>query len=99
MVLGILALVLLPVGCCCGFGWLASLPLGIAAIIFGFNARGKVAGSQGTLGGSGKALGGIVMGGTAFAISAVLVLLGWLFFGLSGSGVLNHVFVTPTPSG
>ena len=95
MVLGILALCFLPLGCCCGVGWLIVVPLGIAAIVLGFNARSKVAVSQGMLGGSGKALAGIVMGGTAIGIAAVLFVLELVF--RVGSGTFFNVFITPSP--
>ena len=95
MVLGILSLCLLPAGCCCGVGWLIVVPLGIAAIAAGFIARGNVRASQGMLGGGGKALAGIVTGGTAIAIAVMLVALE-IAFGL-GSGAFLNRFATPSP--
>jgi hypothetical protein len=95
MVLGIIALVFLPLGCCCGVGWLVVVPLGIAAIALGFSARSKATASQGLLGGGGKALAGIVTGGTAIGIAAVLFVLELIF--RVGSGTFFNVFVTPSP--
>ena len=94
MVLGIIALAFLPLGCCCGVGWLVVVPLGIAAIALGFSARSKATASQGTLGG-GKALAGIVTGGTAIGVAAVLFVLELIF--RVGSGTFFNVFVTPSP--
>jgi hypothetical protein len=97
MVLGILSLAVLPLGCCCGVGFLVSLPLGIAGIVFGFIARNKIAASRGALGGGGKALGGIVTGGTALFVDVALG-AAYLFLGVAGPAVLN-VLSSPTPSG
>jgi hypothetical protein len=95
MVLGILSLCLLPLGCCCGFGLLVVVPLGIGGVVLGFMARSRVTASQGALGGGGKALAGIVTGGTAIAIALVLFAIG-LAFGLSSGAFLNR-FATPSP--
>ena len=97
MVLGIISLALLPLGCCCGVGEVIVIPLGIAAIALGFSARGKITTSQGALGGEGKALAGIITGGTAAAIAIVLFLLA-LVLGAATRGLLNAI-PTPTPSG
>ena len=78
LVFGILSLVALPLGCCCGIGYLVALPLGAAGVVFGFNARNKIAASRGGLGGDGKALGGIVTGATALFVVVVLGALGLL---------------------
>lgn len=72
----------LPLGCCCGIGYLVALPLGIAAVVFGFMARNKIASSRGGLGGDGKALGGIATGGTALFVVLVLGILGLIGLGL-----------------
>lgn len=95
MVLGILSLVFLPVGCCCGLGEVVVIPLGVIAVVLGFSARSKVAASQGALGGDGKALAGIVTGATGAAIGIVLLVLGLLLFGLGTTGFFN---VIPTAS-
>ena len=95
MVLGILSLLLLPLGCCCGVGELLVLPLGIGAIALGFSARGKIMASQGALGGEGRALTGIITGGTATAIALVLFVI-LLALGTVTQGILNAI---PTPSG
>jgi hypothetical protein len=75
MILGIIGLVLTPLTCCCGVGVIIPLGLGIAALVLGFQARSKVAAAPGQLGGSGKALAGIITGGTAVGISIVLLIL------------------------
>lgn len=82
LVFGILSLAALPLGCCCGIGYLAALPLGIAGVVFGFIARNKIAASRGALGGDGKALGAIVTGGTALFVVVVLGALGLIGLGL-----------------
>jgi hypothetical protein len=78
LVFGILSLAALPLGCCCGIGYLVALPLGVAGVVFGFMARNKIAASRGTLGGDGKALGAIVTGATALFVVVVLGALGLL---------------------
>jgi hypothetical protein len=99
MVLGIVSLVVLPLACCCGVGSLASVVLGILAIVFGVQARNRVNASGGTLGGGGKAMAGIVCGGIAVGLAAILFILG-LVVGL-GSGAflnaINNAIQTPTP--
>jgi hypothetical protein len=97
MVLGILSLAVVPLGCCCGIGFIISLPLGIAGVVFGFMARSKIAASNNTLGGSGKALAGIVTGGTAIFI-AVVIGAAYLFFGVAGPSILNAL-PSPAPTG
>lgn len=96
MVLGIVSLGALPLACCCGLGELLAIPAGLAAVILGFNARSKIAASQGALGGDGKALAGIVTGGTAAGIGLVLF-FALAVFGL-GTSILNNL-PSPTPSG
>jgi hypothetical protein len=97
MVLGIISLAVLPLGCCCGIGFVVSLPLGIAGVVLGFMARSKIAAGNNTLGGSGKALAGIVTGGTAVLIAAVIG-VAYLFFGLAGPAILNAL-PSPAPTG
>jgi hypothetical protein len=75
MILGIVGLVLTPLTCCCGVGVVIPLGLGIAALVLGFQARTRIAAAPGALGGSGKALAGIICGGTAVGISVVLLIL------------------------
>jgi hypothetical protein len=99
MVLGIISLVVLPLGCCCGIGSIASVVMGILAVVFGVQARNRISASGGTLGGSGKAMAGIVCGGIAAGLAAILFILG-LVIGL-GSGtffnVINNAIQTPSP--
>jgi|SRR5437879_5818775 len=96
MVLGILSLCLLPLACFCGVGELIVIPLGIAAVVLGFMARNRIAASQGTMGGSGKALAGIITGGTGLGIG-ILLGIAILLFGLAFSSLVNSI-PTPTPS-
>ena len=99
MVLGIISLVVLPLGCCCGVGSLASVVLGILAIVFGVTSRNRINASGGTVGGSGKAMAGIVCGGIAVGLAAILFILA-LAIGL-GSGAflnaINNAIQTPSP--
>jgi hypothetical protein len=101
MVLGIISLVVLPVACCCGVGGLFSIALGILAIVFGVSARSRIAAAGGALGGGSKATAGIITGGIATGIAAILFVL-VLVIGLSGGAfmnAINNVIATPTPSG
>ena len=98
MVLGIISLAGLPLVCCCGFGELIALPLGITAVVFGVLARNRIAASQGALGGDGKALAGIVMGATAGGIAALLFVL-YVLGALSVNWFGHPVVVGPTPTG
>ena len=94
MILGIIGLVLSPLACCCGVLVVVPLGLGIPAVILGFQARGKIAASPGQLGGSGKALAGIVTGGTAIGLAIILLIVS-LAIGASFRSLVN-VFPTPT---
>ncbi len=98
MVLGIVSLCVLPLACCCGFGGAVPLVLGILAIVFGVTARNRITASQGALGGGGKATAGIVTGGVAVALAAVLIVL-ILALGLSSGSLANYfnTFATPSP--
>ena len=96
MVLGILSLCLLPLACFCGVGELIVIPLGIAAVVLGFMARNRIAASQGTMGGSGKALARIITGGTGLGIGIPLG-IAILLFGLAFSSLVNSI-PSPTPS-
>ncbi|TMD99491.1 MAG: hypothetical protein E6I72_00900 [Chloroflexi bacterium] len=99
MVLGIVGLVLLPLSCCCGVGALPSVVLGILGIVFGVSARNRINASGGTLGGSSRAMAGIICGGIAVGVAAILFIL-VLAVGL-GSGAflnaINNAIATPTP--
>jgi hypothetical protein len=94
MILGIIAVVLAPIGCFCGFLEIVALPLGIVAVVLGFRARSKVAQSQGTLGGSGKALAGLITGFVAIGLSLIVGVL-ILIIGLSFASLSNSF---PSPS-
>ena len=96
MILGIIAVVLAPLGCCSG-GLLEilALPLGIVAVVLGLRARGRIAQSQGALGGSGKALAAIITGFVAIGL-ALIIGVAVVFFAVS-IGALQNAFPTPTP--
>jgi len=68
LVLGIVGIVS---ACCC---WLLSGPIGIAATITGFIALGKV--NQGSAGGKGMAIAGVVTGIVAILLSVASLILG-----------------------
>jgi hypothetical protein len=95
MILGIVAVVLAPIGCFCGFLEIVALPLGIVAVVLGFRARSRIAQSQGTLGGSGKALAGLVTGFVAIGLSLIVGVL-ILIIGLSFAS-LSNAFPSPSP--
>ena len=96
MILGIIAVVLAPLGCFCG-GLLeiVALPLGIVAVVLGFRARSQVAQSQGTLGGSGKALAGLITGFVAIGLALIVGVI-VIFFAVS-IGSLQNAFPSPSP--
>jgi hypothetical protein len=96
MILGIVAVVLAPLGCFCG-GLLeiVALPLGIVAVVLGFRARSRVAQSQGTLGGSGKALAGLITGFVAIGLALIVGVI-VIFFAVS-IGSLQNAFPSPSP--
>ncbi|OLC20482.1 MAG: hypothetical protein AUH80_01810 [Chloroflexi bacterium 13_1_40CM_4_65_16] len=98
MVLGIVAVVLSLVGCDCWFIEIVAVPLGIVAIVMGINARNRANAGQGAFGGSGKALAGIITGAVAVGVGAIAAVLALAFAGLSGSGILNNLITTPTPT-
>jgi len=96
MILGIIAVVLAPLGCFCG-GLLeiVALPLGIVAVVLGFRARSRIAQSQGTLGGSGKALAGLITGFVAIGLALIVGVI-VIFFAVS-IGSLQNAFPSPSP--
>ena len=94
MILGIIGLVLTPLTDCCGVGVVVPLGLGIAALVLGFQARSRVAAAPGALGGSGKALAGIITGGTAVGISLLLLVL-VVFLRVITPSLINAI---PTPT-
>jgi hypothetical protein len=95
MILGIIAVVLAPLGCFCG-GLLeiVALPLGIVAVVLGFRARSRIAQSQGTLGGSGKALAGLITGFVAIGLALIIAVI-VIFFAVS-IGSLQNAFPSPS---
>jgi len=95
MICGIVAVVLAPIGCFCGFLEIVALPLGIVAVVLGFRARGRITQSQGTLVGGGKALAGLITGFVAIGL-ALIVGVAVVFFAVS-IGALQNAFPTPTP--
>lgn len=102
MVCGIISLALVPLGCCTyGLVEIASLPLGIVAVVLGFRARKGIAQSLGTsapLGGASKALAGIITGfigiGFAVIVAILVALLGLSFATLQN---LQNTFPSPSP--
>ena len=94
MILGIIGLVLTPLTCCCGVGVIIPLGLGIGALVLGFQARSRVAASPGALGGGGKALAGIITGGTAVGISIILLIL-VVVLRVAAPSIINAI---PTPT-
>ena len=101
MVLGIIALVLTPIGCCCGLIEILPIVLGVVAVIMGIQARNRVNASGGTLGGGGKAQAGLITGIIAVILGVVFGVIYIALFGLSSSGALNNIInqigITPTP--
>ena len=101
MVLGIIALVLTPIGCCCGIIELVAIALGIVAVVMGIQARNRVNASGGQLGGGGKAQAGLITGIIATILGLLFGILYLVLFGLNTSGALNNIInqlgVTPTP--
>jgi hypothetical protein len=96
MVCGIVSLALVPLACCTyGLTELASIPLGIVAVVLGFRARGRIAQGQGALGGSGKAIAGIVTGFVAIGVGLIVGIL-VVIIGVSFA-TLQNAFPTPTP--
>jgi hypothetical protein len=97
LVLGIIALGALPFVCCCGIGEFVTVPCGIIAVVYGIGATQRIAASHGALGGDGKAVAGIVIGGSALAIG--LVILVFVVFSLLTSPMHVTPLATPTPLG
>ena len=64
------------------------------SMILGFQARGRIAAAPGQVGGSGKALAGIVTGGTAIGLAIILLIVS-LAIGASFRSIVN-AFPTPT---
>jgi hypothetical protein len=95
MIIGIVAVVLAPIGCFCGFLEIVALPLGIVAVVLAFRARGRISQSQGTLGGSGKALAGLITGFVAIGLALIAGVL-ILIFAVS-IGSLQNAFPSPSP--
>ncbi len=82
LVSGIVSIVM---SCCCFF---LALPASIAAIVCGVVALGKINKSEGTIGGRGLAIAGIVCGGIGALLFVVRIVLsvGAFAWGLSGAG-------------
>lgn len=95
MILGIIALVLSFLGCC-GVFIVVPAGLGVAALVLGFQARGKINAAPGQYGGSGKAMTGIITGGVAVVLSVLLLIIG-LALGVGLRSLVNS-FPTPTAS-
>lgn len=93
MILGIIGLVLSFLGCC-GIFIVVPAGLGVAALVLGFQARGKIAAAPGQLGGSGKAMTGIITGALAIGIAVLLLILS-LALGASLRSIVNSL---PSPT-
>jgi hypothetical protein len=93
LVLGIIALCAVPFVCCCGIGEFVTIPCGIIAVVYGIGATQRVAASHGALGGDGKAVAGIVIGGSALTIG--LVILVFVVHGLLSSPMQITPVATP----
>jgi hypothetical protein len=78
-------IVSLPASCCCG---IFALPASIGAVVCGIVALGKINKSQGTIGGRGLAIAGIVCGsvGALLGIARVILQIGAFAWGMSGAG-------------
>ena len=95
MILGIIGLVLSFLGCC-GIFIVVPAGLGVAALVLGFMARGKISAAPGQYGGSGKAWAGIITGGVAVVLSVLLLIIG-IALGVGLRSLVNS-FPTPTAS-
>lgn len=96
MVCGIVSAALTPFGCCTyGLVELAALPLGIVAVVLGFRARSRIAQSQGSLGGGGQALAGLITGFFGIAIGLIVGIL--VVIGIASLATLQNAFPSPTP--
>ena len=93
MILGIIGAVLSFLGCC-GIFVVVPAGLGIAALVLGFQARGKIAAAPGQYGGSGKALAGIITGGVAVGLAVILLIVSIA----AGVGLRSLVNSFPTPT-
>ena len=95
LVCGIIALALVPFGCCTyGITEIASIPLAIVAVVFGFRARGALAKNP-SLGGSGKAMAGLICGIVAIALAIIVVIVA--IIGFASLGALQNAFPSPSP--
>jgi len=95
LVCGIIALALVPFGCCTyGITEIASIPLAIVAVVFGFRARGALAKNP-SLGGSGKAMAGLICGIVAIALAIIVVIVALI--GFASLGALQNAFPSPSP--
>ena len=76
-----------------------SLILGPIAIFLGLNARNRIRAAQGTLGGSGFAKAGWIMGTVGLVLGAAILFFVVVFYGFFFWFLATHPFPTPTPSG
>ena len=76
-----------------------ALVLGPIAIFLGLNARNRIRAAGGTVGGSGFAMAGWIMGVVATVLGAAYLFFFIAFFGFTFWMIATHPFPTPTPSG
>lgn len=95
MVLGIISCAILPFACFCWFLEIIGLPLGIVAVVLAFRARGKIAQSQGTLGGGGKALAGMITGFVGVGLAVLVFILA--IIGLATLSFISNSIPSPSP--
>lgn len=93
MILGIIGLVLSFLGCC-GIFIVVPAGLGVAALVLGFQARGKIAAAPGQLGGGGKAMTGIITGAVAIGVAVLLLILSIAL----GASLRSFVNSLPSPT-
>lgn len=73
MVTGIIGVVTMIPGCCCGLFYIISIPCAIAAVTTGLIARSQI--SAGTASGDGMALAGLICGGITLGLCLLSIVL------------------------
>ncbi|MFZ1933145.1 MAG: DUF4190 domain-containing protein [Thermoguttaceae bacterium] len=83
LICGLIGAVVLPGGLCCGLFSLASLVLGIVALVLGLKAKSKIARNPGMYGGKGMATAGFILGivGTIGGLIWIIVIVAFLVSG------------------
>jgi hypothetical protein len=83
LTLGIVSLVLLPLGCACGPLALASMGLGLTAALMGRSDLAQIKSGERNPAGEGKTNGGMICGLIAFVIGLIVILFGCVLFGVN----------------